>query len=565
VDARVGRLARAAAGAEALMRTVRLTALLLGAAVAATAQNRPAADAAALPPAVRRAGDAITREQLARDLATLAQDAWNGRASLSPGLDSAAAFIVGRLSRAGLTPFGDSGTFRQYYHVREAVPDTIGRYVAIGGQRFSGADILDRSFLGARTITSPTVVYVGHGWRVPSLGIDPYAGVDAAGKIVLAHVNALPPGVTGRPPADAVNAARAALDRGALAIVYIPTERMLETWDQQRRQPVRYRELEPAVPSAYAQPRRVPAPVVRPAVLDALLEGTGHSAASLMAGATRGEFPAPFVMARAVTLHLPAAVDELRAGYNVVALLEGSDPRLREEYVTVFAHLDGAVGAVPDTGWNAADDNATGSAGILRIAEELARRGVGGVPRPRRSIVFVWDSGEEVGLWGSRSFVGRPVVPLDRIVTHFNIDMIGGTRAPGTPDSAATQLSGPNEVWVIGPRGLSAELDSLIERVNRSYVNMTLDHVHDREGDQFFYPRTDAGPFLERGIPAVGFFTGMHARYHRPSDEARYLDPVKMEQVARTVLASVWLVANLPERPRFTIPASVPQYGTMVP
>ncbi|OGU03410.1 MAG: hypothetical protein A2085_04605, partial [Gemmatimonadetes bacterium GWC2_71_10] len=426
-------------------------------------------------------------------------------------------------------------------------------------------DIVDPSFFGARTITSREVVYVGHGWRMPANNIDPYRGLDVAGKIVLAHANAMPPGMQGRPPAGSLPAARVALELGALAVVLIPTEGMLGAWERLQRQPVRYRELEPAVPSAYAQRARVPTLTLHPRALEALLEASGHTAAPLMTGAARGEFPTAFVVRRPVTLHLPAAVDQLRDGYNVVAKLEGSDPTLRGEYVTVFAHLDGAVGSAPasgDTVWNAADDNATGSAGVLRIAEELARAGV---PRPRRSIIFVWDSGEEVGLWGSRAFVGRPVVPLDRIVTHFNIDMIGGTRAPGTADSAATELSGPGETWVIGPRGLSAELDSLIERVNRSYVNMRLDHTHDREGDQFLYPRTDAGPFLERGIPAVGFFTGMHARYHRPSDEAGYLDPVKMEQVTRTVLASVWMVANLPERPRFTIPASVPRYGTMVP
>jgi hypothetical protein len=520
------------------------------------------ASAQELPRAVRAAGDRITADQLRRDLETLAQDAWNGRASLSPGLDSAAAFVIGRLQRAGLTPFGDSGTFRQHYAVREAIPDTANRYVEVAGRRFTAADIVDLGFLGARTIAAASVVYAGHGWRIPSLGIDPYAGLDLAGKIVLVNANAIPPGMSGRPPAGALPPTRAALDAGAVAVVQVPSAAQVEQWTQLLARPVRYRELEPAVPSAYAARGRASAPLLHPRVIDALLEGTGHTAASLALAATRGEFPPAFVINRALRLHLPAAVDHLRDGYNVVARLEGSDPVLRNEVVTVFAHLDGAVGSTPETGWNAADDNATGSAGILRIAEELARRGV---PRPRRSVVFVWDSGEEVGLWGSRSFVGRPVVPLDRIAAHFNIDMIGGTRAPGRADSAEAELTRPNETWLIGPRGLASDLDSLLHQVNRGYVNMTFDQSHDREGDQFFYPRTDAGPFLERGIPTIGFFTGMHERYHRPSDEAQYLDPVKMEQVSRTVLASVWMVADMPRRPRFTIPASVPRYGPMVP
>jgi Zn-dependent M28 family amino/carboxypeptidase len=109
---------------------------------------------------------------------------------------------------------------------------------------------------------------------------------------------------------------------------------------------------------------------------------------------------------------------------------------------------------------------------------------------------------------------------------------------------------------------LSARVDSLLERVNQSYLKLRFNRAFDRADNQFFYPRTDAGPFLERGILTIGFFTGLHRRYHAPSDEARYLDPKKMEVIARTIFVSAWMLADARERPRIDqeIPASVPRY-----
>jgi hypothetical protein len=117
-------------------------------------------------------------------------------------------------------------------------------------------------------------------------------------------------------------------------------------------------------------------------------------------------------------------------------------------------------------------------------------------------------------------------------------------------------------VYLIGPRVLSAGADALLESVNRAYLNMTFKRDWDSPDSEFFYPRTDAGPFLERGVLTIGFTTGIHARYHLPADEARALDPKKMEAVARTVFASLWALADAAERPRIDkdIPSTVPRY-----
>jgi Zn-dependent M28 family amino/carboxypeptidase len=191
------------------------------------------------------------------------------------------------------------------------------------------------------------------------------------------------------------------------------------------------------------------------------------------------------------------------------------------------------------------------------MAEQMMK-----APRPKRSIIFIWDSGEERGLWGTRHFVHQPPVPLDQIVAHINVDMIGANRQPGSPDAESPNVTGPNEVFLIGPGVLSARVDALIEAVNRDYLRLTFNRRDDRPDSEFFYPRTDAGPFLERGILTIGFTTGTHDRYHLPADEAKYLDPRKMETISRTIFATLWMLADADERPGIDkdIPPIVPRH-----
>jgi Zn-dependent M28 family amino/carboxypeptidase len=182
-------------------------------------------------------------------------------------------------------------------------------------------------------------------------------------------------------------------------------------------------------------------------------------------------------------------------------------------------------------------------------------------PRPKRTVVFVWDSGEEQGLWGTRWFVHSPPVPLAQVVAHFNIDMIGASRRPRSADAASNDVTERNEVFVIGT-ALSEKASALLDAVNAGYLKLKYNRRHDTAESEFFYPRTDAGPFLERGILTIGFTTGIHNRYHLPADEARVLDAVQLHAVTRTAFVSIWMVANDPEPPRIEqpIPATVPNY-----
>jgi Zn-dependent M28 family amino/carboxypeptidase len=235
-----------------------------------------------------------------------------------------------------------------------------------------------------------------------------------------------------------------------------------------------------------------------------------------------------------------------------MGLIEGSDldPAVLNQWVSVTSHLDGAVGRgttpAGDSIYNAADDNASGSAGTLAVARALMAG-----PRPRRSVLLTWDSGEEIGLWGSRHMAYNA---SDRIVAHFNIDMIGRTKEPGTSAPAENDLAGPMEVFVSGPAVISSVLERILAQVQSRYHWATLTPRHDDPSVSFFYPRTDAAPFMEVGIPVFQFFTGLHADYHRQTDEVVKLDLAKMEGVSRMVYATVWLVADDAARPRWDKP-----------
>lgn len=516
-----------------------------------------------LPPSVRAMADAISAQQLAWDLAVLASDDNRGRNTPSPGFDAAADYIIDRLTKAGLTPAGDAGTFRQRYELREARVDVDSASLSIDGRRFSlGRHVAVRSLAGPITGALP-VVYVGHGWVIPDRKIDPYEHVDVRGKLVLAHgPRALPKGVEvqqiGRVAVGAETPIVAAAARGAAGLLFITDADELVRWDQARAANLVRRELEPAVPSAYAAPP-ITSLLLSPPATTALLDGEAlePSRALRLAG---GEYPSSFQLKKSVVAEVPFAAVTTHRPYNVVAILEGSDPQRKSEAVTVFAHLDGAVGSSVVDGdgiYNSADDNASGSAALLNIAERLAAG-----PRPARSIVFVWDSGEEQGLWGTRWFVHSPPIPLPQVVAHVSVDMIGASRRPRSADSASTEVTERNEVFLIGPQALSRQVSALLDRVNDDYLKLKFNRAHDRADSEFFYPRTDAGPFLERGILTIGFTTGIHDRYHLPADEARALDPVQLHAVARTVLVSLWALADAGERPGIDqpVPATVPRH-----
>jgi len=217
---------------------------------------------------------------------------------------------------------------------------------------------------------------------------------------------------------------------------------------------------------------------------------------------------------------------------NVVGILEGSDPVLRDEYVVVSAHMD-HVGIRPsvsgDSIWNGADDDGSGTVGVIELAEAFA------VARPKRSIILLTVSGEEKGLWGSDFFAGHPPVPIDHIVADLNLDMIG--------------RNWKDTIVVIGKE--HSDLGATLARVNDDHPELDMHAIDDLWPQENFYFRSDHFNFARRGVPALFFFNGTHADYHEPSDSPEKIDFEKEARIIQLVYYLGVEVGNLPERPKW--------------
>ncbi|HTH38924.1 MAG TPA: M28 family peptidase, partial [Pyrinomonadaceae bacterium] len=307
----------------------------------------------------------------------------------------------------------------------------------------------------------------------------------------------------------------------------------------------------------------IPSISATPRLLSALFQGEKLTGGNLFVKAVSGEPLESFNLKAEKRVSVSVAVKtEIVHTQNVVGILEGSDPVLKNEYVAVGAHYDHvgmnpfAIG--PDKIYNGADDDGSGTVTVMGIAEAFAKG-----PKPKRSILFIWHAGEEKGLWGSEYYSNHPTVPISSIVTQLNIDMVG--RAQNASDIAAAKnknLPKSGEVYLIGSKMMSTELGEVSESVNKSFLNMSFNYKYDdpKDPEQFFY-RSDHFNYARKGIPIIFFMDGDHDDYHQLSDSVEKIDFENMEKIGRTIMATGWELANRPTRVKVDkpLPANVTQ------
>ena len=225
-------------------------------------------------------------------------------------------------------------------------------------------------------------------------------------------------------------------------------------------------------------------------------------------------------------------------GANVLGYIEGLDPVLNKEVVIVTAHYD-HLGIRGESIFYGADDNASGTSGVLEIAEAFAKAKAEG-KGPKRSVLCMLVTGEEKGLLGSKYYTEYPVFPLEQTVADVNIDMIG----------RKDTLHGDSKyTYVIGSDRLSTELHEINESVNQLYTHLLLDYTYNSDDDpNRYYYRSDHYNFAKNGIPAIFYFSGVHADYHRPTDTPDKILFDRAETIARLAFHTSWELANREER-----------------
>ncbi|MEO0310912.1 MAG: hypothetical protein RIQ89_569, partial [Bacteroidota bacterium] len=226
---------------------------------------------------------------------------------------------------------------------------------------------------------------------------------------------------------------------------------------------------------------------------------------------------------------------ETLTGDNVIGYLEGSDAK--EEVIFVTAHYD-HLGANDTTWFPGADDNATGTAAVMQIAKTMTTAALAGY-QPRRSIVFMCVSGEERGLLGSKYYVEHPIIPLENTMCNLNIDMIGRT------DPRHDSIDISNYVYIIGSDKLSTDLHYTSEAANKRSAKLFLDYKYNATDDpNRYYYRSDHYNFIKNGIPAIFYFSGVHADYHKPTDTAEKINYTLLQKRTALVYHTLWDLAN---------------------
>lgn len=518
-------------------------------------------------------GDVITDSLLSAHLMVFASDEMEGRETGTAGEWRAAQWLSRMYASLQLIPMGPEGGYLQPFALTATVTDSL-EYVlrsadptpadADGqdGWRWvskTGADAgpgLQLAFGGSDSL-SGSIVFAGFGVRDEAAGIDELAEADLGGKWVMVF-DQIPYRVDGEDLVSrtVTNSVRIGglLSAGATGVLLISDaepemfDRNVELGHEILSKPTNlrlayrggagFRGYGPAVVN------------VRHDLAAGLLDvGAGGLTAlrdSLIGAMRQGAALSARELGHELTF-IPHRRETQVESQNVVALLEGSDPELRNEYVVLSSHYDHIGITLPDSTGdrinNGADDDGSGTIGLVAAATAFSEAAKAGY-RPKRSIVFLNVSGEEKGLLGSRYYSDHPLLPIESTIANLNADMIGRS------DPAHLAEGVTDYVYVIGGSIISSGLDSLVQVANEKSSRLLLDDgYNDLNDPNQFYRRSDHWNFGRLGVPFAFFFTGVHEDYHRPSDEPHKIDYRKLSLVSRLLFASAVELADHPERP----------------
>lgn len=485
----------------------------------------------------------ITAADLKPLVETLAGPDMQGRETGEEGQRKAAEFIAAQFKALGLPPAGDRNSYFQQISLQNEGWKDIG--LKVGEQEFKNRT--DFYVFPAFNSNNPKlelkeVVFVGYGIEDPKY--NDYGDADVKGKAVIFY-DGEPMGDNGKSlitgndfrsswSLDWKRKVQLAKKKGAVMAFIVDTQfaenqksnrKLTSTWGWKPVSSSNEKQASDLINNLF----------VSPAVAAAILGKKAEKADDAIAALKSGKEFKPVKVKSKIEVRFDKEVKKLQ-GSNVIGFIEGTDSVLKKEFVFITAHYDHLGMSDSTVIYHGADDNASGTSGVIEIARAFAEAKKSGIG-PKRSVVCMLVSGEEKGLLGSRFYVEYPIFSLANTIVDINIDMIGRV------DDA--HAGNPNYIYVIGSDRLSTELHRINEDVNQRFTKLELDYKYNAADDpNRFYERSDHYNFAERGIPAIFYFNGTHADYHKPTDTADKIDFEALAKRAQLAFCTAWDIAN---------------------
>ncbi|UXX79128.1 M28 family metallopeptidase [Reichenbachiella carrageenanivorans] len=469
----------------------------------------------------------ITTDDLFDYLGILASDALEGRETGERGQRMAAALISHHFQSEGLVAPVKNGDQMSYYQNVPLVSSKITKaYLKIGKKQY---DNFNKTVFVGTGVTNgemdTQIVFVGNGDAAN------YEGIDVAGKAVLLF--------TENNYRKTVSASKVAAEKGAklVLVVRTSTDEMLEELITSYRGYLEAGRM--SVDTGIEADEYLGMFYTAPSLMkdlvgknyEKLKELTDNGSVSEIQKVKQGKF----------AFGIEKEVKKIKSE-NVMGYLEGTD--LKDELVVITSHYD-HLGRRGDKIFNGADDDGSGTAGVMELAQAFAMAKAEG-NGPRRSLLFLAFTGEEKGLLGSEYYADHPVFPLANTITNLNMDMIGRNDEDNYKDK--------DYVCLVGSDKLSQELHDISEQVNATYTNLDLNYVYNDENhpEQIYY-RSDHWNFAKNGIPVIFYTTGSHDDYHKETDTIEKIEKDVYLQRTKLVFYTAWELVNRDKRPALTV------------
>jgi hypothetical protein len=471
-------------------------------------------------------GSSIRAENLSKDLYIVAGKSFEGRETATEGQRKAASYIEYVFKSLGLQP-GNGSSYQLPYPVyQDSLEDAQLRVNEDSFELYKDYDLSIGNNYSA-SIGSDQIVFAGYGIS-DSLHND-YKGLNVQGKIVLIR-NGYPGGYlqhqTDRRRFNPYTKQDAAQRHGAIAILVIQHD---FPHAEISRKGNMYR-------NTYRS-------VIRPLSIN-ISENVARSIMGSDYDSVKDDAFTSKTYTKNVWLSLNKKTVFLQST-DVLGYLEGTD--LKDQLLVISAHYD-HLGKRDTVIYYGADDDGSGTVSILEIAAAFSKAKAAG-KGPRRSILFLSNSGEEEGLWGSAYYTDHPTYPLEKTTADLNIDMIG-RRDPGRIKGDSN-----NYVYVVGDDKLSSDLHPLSVAVNKKYTKLELDYKFNDPDDPLrIYYRSDHFNFAKKGVPIIFYFDGIHHDYHKPTDTPDKINYDLLEKRARLVFYTAWEMANRNEMMKRDLP-----------